>query len=75
MVGFSSYKLITLEYTLEAIGYKTFMIDFLKNSFFINSIKGIGILILINSCSRMTEDGGLSTSFISGVACLDEGGC
>jgi hypothetical protein len=75
MVGFSSYRLITLEDTIEVVGCRNFMIYFLKGSFFINYVKGTWILILLNSYSRLKEAGGLSTSFISGTAGLDGGSC
>jgi len=73
MVGFSSCRLMTSEDTLEGVGYKTFMMDFLKGSFFNNFVKGTRILIFLSSCSNMKGVGGLSASFVSGERGFDSG--
>ena len=73
MDGFSSYRIMTLEDTLEGVGCINFMMDFLKGSFFNNSVKGTGILIFLSSCSRLKDVGGLSASFVSGARGFDSG--
>jgi len=64
---------MTSEDTLEGVGCRTFMMDFLKGSFFNNSVKGTRILIFLISCSRMKEVGDLSASFVSGARGFDGG--
>jgi hypothetical protein len=71
MVGFSSYILKTSKVTIEVGGYKTFIMNCLKGSFFNNSDKGTGILFLLNSCSRMKDSCGLSASFTLGTIGLN----
>jgi hypothetical protein len=75
MVGFSSCRLMISKDTPEGVGYRNFMMDLLKGSFFNNYVKGIGILILLSSCSRLKEVGVISDYFISGTAGFDKGSC
>jgi hypothetical protein len=49
------------------------MMDLLKGSFFNNSCQRDRILILLSSCSRLKEVGGLSSSFVLGARGFDSG--
>jgi hypothetical protein len=61
------------EDTLEGVGCRTFIMDFLKGLFFSSFVKGTRILIFLSSCSRLKEFGSLLASFVLGARGFDSG--